>query len=231
MEIIEINVRGDKPYYTQRNNQIRPTIACGTTSMVAALDYVGFTFPKDEVYNQPEDSLLNFILNSKEIDAEYAKVYPYEYRKYLSENKDPKKSTPPNEIHTLLSLGTNLWMGRPKNAITQLKWDLSLQSILFEFIKGRPVVISGVFKKLRHIVCATGFGTLQQDIFSVENSSQIDIDKVTYIIIGDSYGDFRTSYQKHSGKDVKMSLQDFNLNINVQGQPQKWGHLFSKVKG
>lgn len=225
--MFEVNVRGKDPYYSQRNNQLRPFISCNVTSMVSALDYAGYTFPTDPQYKQPEDSLLNFLLTNPEVDAEYAKVYPVEYRKYIATGKDPKKSTPPNEFHTILSSGTNLWMGKKRGEVTRLRWDLNLRSMLFEFLQHRPIVVSGVFGKLHHIVCAVGFETTQIGIFNVAQPEDIEVDKVVSVIIEDPYGDYRTEYKEISGKDVRMSVADFNLFINVQGQPQKWGHLFT----
>lgn len=227
--MFEINVRGKDPYYSQRNNQLRPFISCNVTSMIAALDYAGYTFPTDAKYQQPEDSLLNFLLTNPEVDAEYARIYPVEYKKYQVTGKDPKKSTPPNELHTILSSGTNLWMGKKRGEITRLRWDLSLREMLFEFINHRPIVVSGVFGKLHHIVCAVGFDTTQTNIFKIEKPEEIDVDKVVSVIIEDPYGDYRTAYTDKNGKDVRMPASDFSLFINVQGQPQKWGHLFVKA--
>jgi hypothetical protein len=224
--MIEINARKNKPYYSQRNNTLRPFISCNVTSMVAALDYSGYTFPTDPQYNQPEDSLLNFLLNSPEIDKEYAKVYPTEYQKYIKSGKNPKVSYPPNELHTLLSNGTNLWIGKKRGEITKLRWDLTFQEVLFEFLQGRPVVISGAFGNLRHIVCAVGFDTEQENIKEVLKLQDIDVLKVKSIIIEDPYGDYKTSYLNPQGKDIRMPVSDFHTKINVQNQPQKWGHLF-----
>jgi hypothetical protein len=227
--MITINVRGVNSYYSQRNNIVRPLIACNVTAMVAALEYAGYTHPVDSQYAQPEDSLMNFLLNSTEVDMAYQRLFPDEYKKYMASGKDPKKSYPPSELHALLSLGTNLWMGAQRNAITRFRWDLSFRDIVYEFLNGRPVVTSGVFAGLHHVVCLVGIDTHQADIKKVTSPDGIQLDMIQSIIMQDSYGDYHTGYKVQNGKDVKMTVPEFTALINVQGQPNKWGHLFIKA--
>lgn len=227
--MMEINVRGSDPYYSQRNNKIRPLSSCNVTSMIAALDYAGYTHPVNPTFEQPEDSLMDFLLTSPEINMEYQKLFPDEYRKYIASGKNPKTSYPPSELHALLSLGTNLWMGKGKGEITRFRWDLTLRDIIYEFINHRPVVTSGVFSGLHHVICLAGVQTSQTNIAKSEKPSDIEIDKVIGIVIEDPYGDFHTNYKVQSGKDVVMTVAEFNTLVNVQGQPQKWGHTFIKA--
>jgi uncharacterized protein YvpB len=79
---MKINVSAGKVSYSQRNNIVKPFESCNVTSMVMALDYLGYQFPKGE-YEQPEDNLRDFI---------------------ESYGKNP-------EIHAELSEYTNKWMG------------------------------------------------------------------------------------------------------------------------
>ena len=227
--MIEINVRGTDPYYSQRNNKVRPLASCNVTSMVAALDYAGYIHPVSSKYDQPEDNLMDFMLTNPEVDAEYQKLFPDEYKKYIASGKNPKTSYPPSELHALLSLGTNLWMGRKRGEITKFRWDLTLRDIVYEFIQKRPVVTSGVFAKLHHVICLTGVQTSQVGIMRVDKAQGIEVDKIIGIIIEDPYGDFHTNYTTQRGKDIIMTLSEFNSFINVQGQPLKWGHTFVKV--
>jgi hypothetical protein len=78
-----INVSAGKQSYSQRNNAVKPLESCNVTSMVMALDYLGYQFPKGE-YEQPEDNLRSFI---------------------EAGGKNP-------ENHYDLSEMTNRWMGR-----------------------------------------------------------------------------------------------------------------------
>jgi hypothetical protein len=78
-----VNVSREKENYSQRNNAIKPFESCNVTSMVMALDYMGYQFPKG-AHEQPEDNLHAFI---------------------EANGKNP-------EIHAELSEYTNRWMGR-----------------------------------------------------------------------------------------------------------------------
>ena len=78
-----INVSTGRESYSQRNNAIKPLESCNVTSMVMALDYLGYRFPAGQ-YEQPEDNL----------------------RKFIEDNgKNP-------EIHADLSEFTNRWMNK-----------------------------------------------------------------------------------------------------------------------
>ena len=78
-----INVSENKDYFSQRNNFLKPMESCNVTSMVMALHYLGYTFPKG-IYSQPEDNLRAYI--------------------------ESKGMNP--EIHDQLSKGTNEWIGK-----------------------------------------------------------------------------------------------------------------------
>jgi hypothetical protein len=56
-----VNVSEGKTSYSQRNNLVKPFESCNVTSMVMALSYLGYAFPKGK-YEQPEDNLRRFIL-------------------------------------------------------------------------------------------------------------------------------------------------------------------------
>jgi uncharacterized protein YvpB len=56
-----INVSFGKANYSQRNNLIRPFESCNVTSMVMALSYLGYTFPRGD-FEQPEDNLRQFMV-------------------------------------------------------------------------------------------------------------------------------------------------------------------------
>jgi len=80
---MRINVSQGKMNYSQRNNERNPHNACNVTSIVMALDYLGYDFPPGP-YKQPEDNLHYFM--------EQEKLRP--------------------TWHYELSTATNKWMGR-----------------------------------------------------------------------------------------------------------------------
>jgi hypothetical protein len=55
-----VNVSQNKINYSQRNNLIKPFESCNVTSMVMALSYLGYTFPRGD-FEQPEDNLRRFM--------------------------------------------------------------------------------------------------------------------------------------------------------------------------
>ena len=81
----------DKPYYTQRNNRLKPNGACNVTAMIAALCAAGWAVEQlaTEQYAQPEDALMHFILADSRVDAYWKKV-------------DPAGHYAPNEWHPVL---------------------------------------------------------------------------------------------------------------------------------
>jgi hypothetical protein len=127
-----INVSEGKSNYSQRNNIIKPLESCNVTSMVMALDYLGYQFPRGE-HNQPEDNLRKFI---------------------ECHDKNP-------EIHAELSEYTNRWMGREVTKFsTARKINDILAEILAGrpvVISGTfPGYPTKKSKPLGHIVCMVG---------------------------------------------------------------------------
>ena len=64
---MEINNSAGKPYYTQRNNQLKPNGACNVTAMIAALLAAGYAVEQlaTERFRQPEDALMDFIVHDE----------------------------------------------------------------------------------------------------------------------------------------------------------------------
>ena len=111
------NVDENKLNYSQRDNQYRwshvdakvtASTTCNVTSIAMGLNYAGFNFPPGK-FDQPEDNLADSILKSELVDKEYARRYPAMYKEYKEGLKD---AYTPNEIHKLIEIGTNEWMGR-----------------------------------------------------------------------------------------------------------------------
>ena len=90
---MRINISDNKVNYSQRNNERDPLYTCNTTSMVMALCYLGYQFPKGK-YKQPEDNLHYFI-------TEELKLRPW--------------------VHAELSLGTNKWMGKDVTSFSTVR--------------------------------------------------------------------------------------------------------------
>jgi len=130
---MHINISAGKLNWTQRNNKRDPHNTCNVTSMVMALDYLGYDFPVGE-YERPMDNL-HLYMTAK-------KLRPW--------------------IHDELSQATNEWMGqnvtdfsteRPiPNIINELKNDKPVVlSGDFPFIDSK-----GNATTLGHIVVLVG---------------------------------------------------------------------------
>jgi hypothetical protein len=127
-----INVSTGKQSYSQRNNVVKPLESCNVTSMVMALDYLGYHFPKGEC-EQPEDNLRKFI---------------------EGHGKNP-------EVHAELSEYTNRWMGREVTEFsTTRKINDILAELLSGRPVVISGTFSGYptkkVKPLGHIVCMVG---------------------------------------------------------------------------
>ena len=226
METVEINVRENKDYYTQRNNKVRPYASCNVTSMIMAIDYMNIPFPTLLTTDtQPEDALYDFIINDSRIDEAYRKEFPNEYKAYIDSGKDYKKTYPPTELHSLLSYGTNLWLGKERNEITFFSLNVSLLQVLNELAKGRPMVMSGIFGKLHHIVCVSGFTTQQLKVKEVMDMGGIILSDIVDIIIEDPWGNYKDNYKTILGKDIHMPIEDY-FSIISGTKDMKWGHFF-----
>ena len=94
-----VNNSAGKPYYTQRNNQLKPGSACNVTAMIAALLAAGYAVEQlaTEKFRQPEDALMDFIVHDERTLA-------------LWKVLDPTGHCAPNEWHPVLALGTNLFL-------------------------------------------------------------------------------------------------------------------------
>lgn len=205
----------NKPYYTQRNNKLKPNGACNVTSMIAALSAAGWDVDKlaTKEYPQPEDALMHFILADKAVDTFWRKL-------------DPSGRYAPNEWHPVLAYATNLYMRQcgllgVKETAVEWREDRKLEVIQETLKNGGAAVLSGVFvaegkKTIGHVVACVGYKT-------------DDSGKITHFILDDSWGNYQTEYADHNGNDVEMPLADFISCIRPCGLKVKMAHLVRKA--
>lgn len=205
----------NKPYYTQRNNKLRPNGACNVTSMIAAFSAAGWDVDKlaTKEYPQPEDALMHFILADKDVDSFWRKL-------------DPPGRYAPNEWHAVLAYGTNLYMkqcGLLAEGESAVEWGerRSVSDIQKTLDEGGAAVLSGVFvaegkKTIGHVVACVGYKT-------------DDSGKISHFVIDDSWGDYRTEYANQNGNDVEMPLADFKAMIRSCNMDFKMAHLIRKA--
>lgn len=205
----------NKPYYSQRNNKLKPNGACNVTSMIAALSAAGWDVDKlaTKEYPQPEDALMHFILADKVVDSYWRKI-------------DPAGRYAPNEWHPVLAYGTNRYMrqcGLLGIEETAVEWreDRKLEVVQETLKNGGSAVLSGIFtaegkKTIGHVVACVGFKT-------------DDAGKITHFILDDSWGNYHTEYSDHNGNDVEMPLEDFKTMIRHCNMDVKMAHLIRKA--
>jgi hypothetical protein len=203
-----VNNSDGKPWYTQRNNELSPGSSCNVTSMVSGLASAGWPLPKGK-FKQDEDNLLDFIQSSPQVQRRRDVI-------------DPGHKTPPNQIHELLCLGTNLWIAPMSGPKIELRWKISLADVVQVIDEGGAVVMSGRFKdhlsgEIGHIVPVVGY---QAD----------DAGNVTHVILDDPWGDYETLYKVQRGDDVFMPVADWLHMIREQDKPVKFGHVIQKYR-
>lgn len=216
---MKINLSEGKDYYTQRNNKVRPLTTCNTTSMIMLLTYSGIQLPKLQPDEQPEDSLTNFLWTNPTVLDFYKQTSE---ESYLDWKAHPNTGIAPNEFHVVLAKGTNLWLGGRKNVV-KFTTSATMKDILWDLICGKAVAMTGVFNKLRHVVCVVGFESLQ-DASTIKSASDVATTQVTSILIDDPYGDYRTAYKSTKGNDIPIPFAQFMSMMREFNKDVKWAH-------
>jgi len=197
-----------KPYYTQRNNKIKPGAACNVTSIISALSAAGWPVEKLAPKGvQPEDELMRFLITDPKCSADWKRL-------------DPAGHYPPNEWHSILADGANRLVRRVicgSNKLPIIYTENSSAADISGVIAGGgAAAVSGLFalpdgKKLNHIVSVVGFTG--------------SADAPDGFILDDPWGDYRTGYAEYDGNDVEMPMTDFLSIIKFPGLPRKMAHL------
>lgn len=232
------NVSDNKANYSQRNNEykwygngdakVTASTMCNLTSMCMAADYMGYNFP-DGKYDQPEDNAADFTMKSPEVDAYYKAKMPAMYADYKAGKEG---CYTPNEIHAVLSYAMNLWMGCQ---MTQFIDNMPIKDMLTKLTyDNEPMVISGKFDKLSHIVVLVGaiyknnLGTVNPTLEQAYES--IKINKPLYMIYDDPWGcTYNYADTTKKGNDVIIPYKKFISDIKpFNNETIKWAHTFNK---
>ena len=200
-----------KPYYSQRNNALKPEGACNVTAMVSALSAAGWPVEKfsDETYKQPEDALMHFILADPVIDREWHRI-------------DPPSRYAPNEWHPLLATGANMLLRKcrllaPYETAVIFGENRSLADFTAAIDAGGAAVVSGLFE--------TQAGRVIGHVVSLVGYNKDSAGKLSSFIIDDPWGDYRTKYANANGDDIEMPVADFMRIIKPRNAAHKFGHI------
>lgn len=189
-----------KPYFSQRNNKIKPASSCNVTSIINALSSAGWPVQQMVPDNvQPEDSLMHFIMTDASCDRKWRSL-------------DPEGKIPPNEWHAVLAYGANKWLAKLgyTDSPVQFRENVTAEEIKAAIQDGGAAVVSGCFPSvdgmLNHVVAIVGYSG---DDF----------------IIDDPWGDFRDKYVTVKGNDIPMKRAEFISFLKPLGNTKKWAHL------
>ncbi len=212
--MIRINVSESKPYYSQRNNKIRPGSSCNVESAASFITNNEKVKPFCPKSTQLGDFLMATLLGKQGYDKMFE----------VAESLYPDYA--PNEVHSCLEWAINKVVGK---SIASFKTNWSLEDLIFSLVKGKSVIVSGKFNNLHHIVSLVGFESTQESIMSATSPKDIEIAKVKKFIIDDPWGKAESGYLDHNGNDIEMSYSEFINTLKPQGLLSKWGHLHTSV--
>lgn len=219
-----------KSTYIYTNNEYKSNwySFCNTHMITMALDYLGYLDKYasrfDKIY--PEfprfpDKLAKFLFENKEVLNFYKSVDSYDYKHFIAGKKD---ATGPNEIHQVLSFGTNLFVGCGNITYfnTNTHWIDIFNDIIY---RNCPVGISGKFSGLNHIVLVVGLAYKELEGGDKPGFLQIP----DYIIVDDPYGKTYEYNKGLSGNDIwipySRCITDFKSLTNPL---YKFTHRFNR---
>lgn len=218
-----------KVIHTQRNNVEFPISTCNTTSYAMAFKYRGLVDMQAIADKgvQLEDDLTHFTQHDPRVLEFYKRNFP---KTFAAWQKDPlgKNVTPPNQMHLVLAYAMNLYIGKQ---VTEFRTDVHMNRIIFNLKNNQPVIASGIWAGLRHIVCVVGFKSYQTDIMRVETPEEVDLRLMDSLIIDDPYGNYKLSYrgpEGMQGNGIEVPYQDFVNIVHTQGSVvNKMVHLIA----
>lgn len=214
MALNEINISKGFENYSQRNNNILPSVACGPTNMIQALEYSGWKWDNNKIpeLTQPEDKLMKFARTNENVLKYYERKYKNMYKSWQDEAKklkredqelwqvDCKDSYAPNEVHDVMNFATNAFLGYTEKDIeeghfaTRMLPEFDEWKLINSLEAGLPIVTSVRFGKFGHYITIVG---------AQYKKSLIPSNVVNYII-DNTYGRFNfetETYEKVSGND------------------------------
>lgn len=218
----EYHLGDSSNFYNQRNNRIDPYNTCTPTNIVQALEILGYSFPSEPYseYSQPEDRLTLFTRNDPSVLDFYSKLYPREYKSWIT----TKKNNPPNEFHKVMEFATNSWMGRK---VVEFVENFPIQDIIKEIlVNNRPLVVSGLFNNLNHVVTIEGLEILEHS-WQTKPQSELTFDDIENIIIWDTYGETYVYDGVKNGYNIHIPPYKLISDLkNLNSTSTKWCYKF-----
>jgi len=204
--IITVNTLDRNDYYSQRNNAIKPNVACNVTSMIMSAcqaGRLGEVIAATDFWNgereqngkpgfkQPEDSLIDFI--NKE-----------PYKSAAADSQGERYRNSPEEVWAVLVAGFNDWIFPNGHGPAHIDWSAGINDLMEYVDNGSGIVGSGEFPGTDgHFVNIGGYTSHG-------------------VIINDPWGNYLTGYTDKHGYDVEMPFADFQKIMMPYAKPDKF---------
>lgn len=226
----KINWSQRKSVYEYRNNEYKSNwySFCNVTMIAMALDYLGYLDKYkadfDKIYTELDrfpDKLAKFLFEDNRVLEFYKKVDRYDYNRFIAGKKN---AVGPNEIHQVLSYGTNLFLGYGNVTYfsTNVHWMEIFNDIIYD---SSPVGISGRFSGLNHIVLLVGIAYK-----TLESGDRPGVfQQPDFLIIDDPFGKTYSYNKNLSGNDVWIPFSNCISDFKSLTNPlYKYAHRFIK---
>ena len=208
-----IDVARNNEYVEQRTNKIKPLSTCNTTSFEALIEVCGINYDKPDGVKLA-DHITTVINTDDEIDE----IYKRKYSRY---------GYPKEQIHVLLAMGAAKVCG--VKSISKFKTSYKLNDIVWSLVKGKPVVVSGVFAGYNHISPVMGVLSSQEDLLSVTSKTEIKTDQIIGLLIDDTFGASKSRYRyknrNNNGDNNFYTVDEFRKLIKPVGEDKYWAHI------
>lgn len=173
-------------------------------------------------FTQFEDNLIHFIRNDSRVLDYYNRSYPNLYYDWVKERDEVEKkgedlnlhafkAYPPNELHLVLSYGTNLFI----NCNVTSYETRGIDTIIKLLKSGASLVVSGQFQGLNHVVCVVGI------------QYEKDTGKVHKFLIDDPWYKTLDYKSKKTGDDSLITYDDFLKYVKPLNNKEKACHIFT----
>lgn len=220
--------------FTRNDVKVDWTGTCNVTAYVNVLDILGYRLysSKYPEYTRFADKLAKHICESDACDAYYKKI-AYGCWKEWSIGK--KGAYTPVEVHDVLRFGVSDFLGYN---VSTFEANAPITKIQEEIILNRrPVVTSGKFGNLHHVVSLVGFvyekeqvlKYLDDDVAFKKEVIDAGIAPVA-VILDDPWGRTYDYENSKVGNDVVIAWKKFILDIKPEGSTTvKYAHFFKSA--
>lgn len=209
---MRIDISRDDDYYTQLNNKLFPFSACNVTSGVMFLLSNGINYLNPT--NAVDDDYFMSIMRSREAYEKMEILAPWAIKNksfVISNWADQKQLDarywyPPSEVWACLEWGINHLAAR---TVCKIRWNASYRDLIWELVQGRTVLTGGKWTAGGHFNLTVGLVTDQENIKIIKTPDEIELEKITALIVDDPYGNYLTGYSDHRGNSVEIPTEKY----------------------